>query len=127
MHLGPLHVFSVWSHSRFAAQLLEADAKLRAAFNHQRLQPGTSGGGGCVGIGNYTTIALLVPTARVRSSHTVSSRKLACGGVKSFLNLSAILKGHIFECQRGSLGLCICQGPEQMTLLEVGRVAHLLV
>lgn len=40
--------------SGFAAQLLEADAKLRAAFSHQRFQPGTSGGGGYIGIGNST-------------------------------------------------------------------------
>lgn len=40
--------------SAFAAQLLEADVKLRAAFSPQRLQLETSRGGGCVGIGNYT-------------------------------------------------------------------------
>lgn len=72
------------------------------------------------------TIPSLVPTARVGSSHAVSSRKLTCGDVKSFLNLSAILKAHIFECLKGSPGLCICQGPGQVTLLEVGRVAAAL-
>lgn len=40
--------------SAFAAQLLEADVKLRATFSPQRLQLETSRGGGGVGIGNYT-------------------------------------------------------------------------
>lgn len=118
-----------------AAQLLEADAKLRAAFSYQRFRPGTSGGGSWVATptaGQRGGLAVKqgpCPWSQQPKSdpHTglLTSGQLCGWQCKRLLSQSALLQSYIFDCQGGAHD-SVCQGPEQMTLLEVGRVALLL-
>lgn len=95
-----------------AAQLLEVDAKLRAAFSYQRFRPRMSGGGGWVATptaGQRGGLAVKqgpCPRSQQPKSdpHTglLTSGQL-CGWQCKRL-LSAILQSYIFDCQGGAHG-----------------------